>query len=480
LAATAKRLPTEQGVSIIVALLRHSPDDADARVTWLIWWAIESNAVSDDDYLVKTFSTDEMWANPSARDNNLRLIRRFAAEGTRASYDACLRMIESGPQHELAHMHDSLLQGLAERAVGLVGIGQGELFVDQAAGDGIKPASQIRKHEPLSGPLREYIEVRWREQISDDTALQLALWAGIDGAKDTLAHVTFEPSLPSDRRVQLLQLLQEFKPPGVAPRLMQLALSSEPEPVRIEALNALDGFDHADIRQALLEAYTNLPESLQGKLRDVLSSRPASALALLQQVDTGTIAASEIPLDQLRRVALHNDEQIDALVHQHWGNIGPGTVEEKLATMRRYNNDLRASAGDPLPGKEVFAKSCAICHQLGGEGNKIGPDLTTANRQDRAALLGNIVDPSAVVRREYVTYTVTAISGQVYSGLIAEQDGATITVLDAKNECVRIRREEVDSLEESQISLMPERILDELSPQQIRDLFAYLESAPAN
>jgi putative heme-binding domain-containing protein len=277
----------------------------------------------------------------------------------------------------------------------------------------------------------------------------------------------------------LLRLLREFNISSAASQLVQFVLSNEPEQVRIAALDVLAGIDDGNVARELLDAYPNLSASLQSRVRDALASRPATALALLQQVDAGAISASDIPLDQLRRVALHSDNQIDALMRKHWGNIGPGTAEEKLAIMRRYNNDLRVTAGDPHRGKEVFAKSCAICHQLNGEGNKIGADLTTANRQDRAALLGNIVDPSAVVRREYMSYVVTTTSGRVYSGLIAEQDGATITVLDAKNERLKIPREEIDTLDESGTSLMPERILDELTSAQIRDLFAYLESAPA-
>jgi putative heme-binding domain-containing protein len=148
--------------------------------------------------------------------------------------------------------------------------------------------------------------------------------------------------------------------------------------------------------------------------------------------------------------------------------------------LRRYNNDVRAGAGDPQRGKELYGKHCAVCHQLYGEGNKIGPDLTTANRQDTAALLGNIVDPSAVIRREFLSYTVVTTSGRVHAGLLAEQDGASVTVLDAKNQRVTLARDEIDSMEESGMSLMPERILDELSPQQLRDLFAYLQSPPTS
>jgi putative heme-binding domain-containing protein len=318
----------------------------------------------------------------------------------------------------------------------------------------------------------------FREQPIDDSTLEIALRAGSAGAREIVARAPFQPGLSPDQCVRMLNLLREFGDSSTRPRVLQLVLADQSAPVRLAALDVLAGRDDPETTRALLTAYANLPSNVQSKVRDTLAARPASALALVQQVDAGAIPASDIATDQLRAIALHADERIDTLVRKHWGNIGPGTAEEKLATMRRYNNDLRAAAGDYRRGKELYAKSCGICHQLSGEGNKIGPDLTTANRHDLAALLGNIVDPSAVIRREYVGYVAITTSGRVHSGLIAEQDGASVTILDAKNERIKIPREEIDTLEEAETSLMPERILDELTPQQIRDLFAYIQNAP--
>lgn len=65
-----------------------------------------------------------------------------------------------------------------------------------------------------------------------------------------------------------------------------------------------------------------------------------------------------------------------APVTKHWGKLQGSTREEKLAEVRRLNNDLRAGQGDTLVGRAVFKKHCAVCHQLFGQGKKIGPDLT--------------------------------------------------------------------------------------------------------
>ena len=145
-----------------------------------------------------------------------------------------------------------------------------------------------------------------------------------------------------------------------------------------------------------------------------------------------------ISLDQLQRIALLGDPKLDALVRKDWGNISGGTPEEKLADVRRFNNDLRAFPGDASGGHEIFKKTCAVCHRLFGEGGQIGPDLTGANRKDRDYLLVNIVDPSAVIRNDYVAYVAITTNGRLLNGLIVEATPKTVTLVDAKNEHERI------------------------------------------
>jgi putative heme-binding domain-containing protein len=367
---------------------------------------------------------------------------------------------------------------LSERAIGLQGIGQGGLF-GQHAGAAGDPTAEARHYEPLPDNLKQYISRLWQEQPHDVTRIELALRADLGDARQALKALAFSSDVPTPQKVALLALLREFKLPDVAQDLLALIVPEQSETVQIAALEALAGEENSEIAQRLLARYDSMVPAVRSRARDVLFARPQWAHAFLKRVEGQEITPEEVPLDQVGRLAAHQDKTIDELVRQLWGRIGPGSREEVLATMRRYNNDLRPGGGDMERGKELFTKHCAICHQLNGEGNKIGPDLATANRQDREALLANIVDPSAVIRREYVSYTVLTNSGLVLSGLLAEQDAASVTILDAKNQRIKVSRQEIDSLEESEVSLMPERILDVLTPQEIRDLFAYLQEAPA-
>jgi putative membrane-bound dehydrogenase-like protein len=477
LAATAKRLRGPACLQIVESLLRAHPHESDSRIPWLAWWAVESKAMTDTSQIVGDYSQLAMWSNPAARDVALLLVRRYAAEGTTVGYDACAKLLQSAPEQFADSTREHLRKGLAERAVGLQGIGQGGLFGDQAAGAGGDPRTEVRRYESLTPSLKSFISALWRQNPDDPASLELALRAGIDQAYSALKASAFRPDQAFELRASLFALLREFGQPDLAPSLIQELTAMQPDSVKLAALDVLATHETPTVTSALVAFYSTASKEVQHRIRDVLFSRPGTALAFLQSVDTGKLKHDDIPLDQLRRLSLHKNEQIDTIIHKRWGNIGPGSSEEKLATMRRFNNDLRAGTGDPAAGKPIFEKTCAVCHQLFGRGNHIGSDLTTANRADRAALLGSIVDPSAVIRREFMSYVVTTSSGRVLTGVIAEQDAATVTIVDANNQRTKISRNEIDDLHESDVSLMPERLLDKLSPQELRDLFSYLQSS---
>src|SRR6185369_6836265 len=155
------------------------------------------------------------------------------------------------------------------------------------------------------------------------------------------------------------------------------------------------------------------------------------------------------------------------IVRKHWGSVKSATPEEKLADVRRLNNDLRAASGDRAAGKVLFTRTCATCHKIFGEGNDVGPDLTHANRGDRDYLLVSIVDPSAVVRAEYVSYIIKTTDGQALTGLIAEQSAGSVTLKNENNQRVTVERAKIKEMSEFPISLMPEGLITSMKPQEV-------------
>src|SRR5690606_5524181 len=118
-------------------------------------------------------------------------------------------------------------------------------------------------------------------------------------------------------------------------------------------LQAVQRIPNAEIR-GLLANYPQMSPNVRSKIRDVFLSRKPWAASFLQGIDSGRYDSREVPIDQLQKVALLNDKELDNLVRKHWGNIGSGTPEEKLADIRRFNNDLRAFSGSAKNGRGLF------------------------------------------------------------------------------------------------------------------------------
>src|SRR6185295_7822589 len=99
---------------------------------------------------------------------------------------------------------------------------------------------------------------------------------------------------------------------------------------------------------------------------------------------------------------------------------------------------------------------------LFGEGNTIGPELTGADRKNVDWLLSQIVDPSAFIRPEYVNHNVEMKDGRSFTGLLVESGDSAFTLLDAQNQRTVLNRAEVKEVRVSEISLMPEGLLEPL------------------
>jgi putative heme-binding domain-containing protein len=288
--------------------------------------------------------------------------------------------------------------------------------------------------------------------------------------------LAINPKVTPPTRLALLQTLGDIGRPACVPPLLRLIGGDEAQGIQLAVLATLQRFDRREIADALLRHYPKMSSLLRARTAEVLLSRKTWARAFLREIDAGRFAAREVSAQPLRVVALHKDRSLDDLVRKHWGNIRPGTPEEKLAEMRRLSNDLRAGIGNPVAGREQFRKHCATCHKFFAEGESIGPDLTHANRKDRDYLLASTIDPSAVIRKEYLAYIVQTTDGRTLTGLMAEQTPSTVTLLDGKNQRTIVRRDKIESMQESPVSLMPEGLLRELKPQELRDLFSYLQS----
>jgi putative heme-binding domain-containing protein len=309
--------------------------------------------------------------------------------------------------------------------------------------------------------------------------VRLSLRLGLEAAYPLAKVGATDARLAAEERVSFLRTLGELKRPETLPALLDLLRREQSPVVRTAVLLALQRFDAPEVAGTIVELYPKLPVALQDKARDALVSRAGWCAALLTGVEKGSPPAKDFSLDQVRRILLHKDTKLNQRTEKLWGQVKPATSREKQGRILAVSQMLRKEAGDPGRGKPLVVKHCLNCHQLFGEGAKIGPDLTAVDRKNLEVLLPNVIDPSAVIREGFQQYIVVTEGGQTLTGLLAENTADTVTILDAKGTRTTLRRKEIESLTRAETSLMPEGILDPLSDQEVRDLFAHLRSEPA-
>lgn len=480
LACTARRLPAESGLTIARRLTAREDGGGDRYLPLLLWWAVEEHCIDAIGQTSDLFANGSAWSNSLARDVILpRLMKRCAAEATPAALRLCAQLIQSAPTaKQQRRMLQELEQGLAliDRPTTFE-VPKGTLFQQfevPDAGPIKKNPETVQRVERLPDELADIVVKRWSDETTDPTLIRIALRLGHRDAHDRAVQLAVDSEISPDVRMAMLATLKELGRRNCVSHMLQLVDPGEPERIQRATLEVLARFDDGAIPTAVLAAYPRLTEQSRSAARALLFGRRTWAWKFMKRVDAGDFPANEVSVDELRRVALHGDERLDALVRKHWGGIRAGTPGEKLAEMRRLNNELRAGDGDLESGRAAFRKHCAACHRLFGEGNAIGPDLTHANRRDRAFLLASLVDPSAQIRKEYLIYVVQTTDGRVLSGLIVEQTPATVTLLDSKNQRTTIPRNRIKLLKESAVSLMPEDLYRTITAQELRDLFRYL------
>jgi putative heme-binding domain-containing protein len=138
--------------------------------------------------------------------------------------------------------------------------------------------------------------------------------------------------------------------------------------------------------------------------------------------------------------------------------------------------ESRIGQGDLERGRKLyFGKAvCASCHTVGADGGKLGPDLTSIQR-DRSAhdLLEAIVYPSASFVREFETYRVKTKTND-YTGIIKEKNPDAILLATSPQTSVRILRPEIVSMQIVDVSLMPQGLDKLLTDQEMADLMAFI------
>jgi len=254
----------------------------------------------------------------------------------------------------------------------------------------------------------------------------------------------------------------------------------QPLDLQLAAVGALSLAEDPDVGSVLLANYSGYTPKVRAAAIEAVFSRTNRLPGLLDAIQRGTVSAQS--LSAFHRVQLL--ENSNPQIHKTAASLLAGQVPQKSRDLfERYQAALTGPR-DAGRGEAVFKKECAICHQLNGQGQQVGPDLTATNNRPDETLLLDVLQPSNQITSGFRSYVVIDTNGRVFTGVLASESATSITLRNAGDGTTSsddrplvertVLRNDIEEMQASDQSLMPDDVHKLLSPQQMADLIAWL------
>lgn len=340
---------------------------------------------------------------------------------------------------------------------------------------GMADALKGRRQVPMPAGWNDHFEklILSQNAAMRNQAIALAITFGDTRAFTEMRQLLLGNVASAAERQAALDVLVAAKDKEMPPILQKLI--SDPA-LRSAALRGLAQFDDSQTPSVILKHFASLTASDKRDAITTLAARKEYARELLDAVAAKKIAAAEISADVGRQLRNLGDPTLTKRLADVWGVVRD-TPADKKKLIAQYRKMLLApptQAVDLALGRSIFAKTCQNCHTLYGVGRKVGPDITGANRASLDYLLENVLDPSAVVQKEYAATIIELKNGRVITGIVSAETPAALTVLTA-NETLTIPRDDIELRKPTPTSMMPDDQLNTFKQHEIRALFAYLQ-----
>jgi putative heme-binding domain-containing protein len=331
----------------------------------------------------------------------------------------------------------------------------------------------------------------WAEMRELDKRLE-----GREGESIARLRVGLTALLGMSGEAESLEYLREVyrnSPDRRSPIAMSLTQYPQGEnwKILVDSLKSVDGIAVPEVLSSLrkvplkpkeAEAYRNV--ILLGLKQTPSAGAPAVMLlehwngtqtAGLAELDLAGAADAKTPAEKLAvwqawYSQKFPDELAAELPKESDGN--KWSYDELLA----FLDSAEGKAGNPQAGAQLFTTTaqCVKCHRFNGSGESAGPDLTSVSQRfQRREVLESIVYPSHVVSDQYQSYTVLA-NGRAYVGIITKHPDGSVTVLQSDGGKETLPADEIEEIELSKTSTMPDGLLNPLTLEQVADLFAFL------
>ncbi|MCI0682408.1 MAG: c-type cytochrome [Gemmataceae bacterium] len=254
-------------------------------------------------------------------------------------------------------------------------------------------------------------------------------------------------------------------------QLLKRFLSAQlPEDIQIAAVQRLGGIVDPRAAAQLIASWKSLSPTVRNHVVDVLLARVVWTRLVIGALEEKRILPHEIDTIRRQRFLDHRDSQIRETAAKLFA---ASSSPDRARLVSDYWITI-PDRGDVQQGSKHFAKHCAACHQLGGIGQQVGPELAAVGDKSPQGLLTAILDPNRAVEARYVNYQATTKSGLTVSGLLQGETSTTITLVAADGKKHDLLRSDLDELTSTGKSVMPEGFEKELPHAAMADLIAFL------
>ncbi len=441
LASALQRLSPADRWPLAEALAKRGDDVDDQNLPLMYWYGIEPLI---DDRLAS-------FARLAAK-SRIPLVRINMA-----------RRIASSPMSE---------QGLELLCQELI---DADISVQKHLLSGILQGLEGRRQLPMPNHWRDAHKVLVSSSDAETRELttKLALIFDDQQAKESLIKLAKDSAAdPKSRRLAINALVAR-KIDGLADALLDFL---DDESVRESALRGVAAYKPEHAANKIIDCYEEWPHDHRQTALTTLASRADWADILLTAIEAGKIPATDLNALTARQLSAIGDESISRRLKGVWGEVRstPNDRAKQIARLKSWLTPTVIAAGNQIHGGEIFKQQCGKCHRFFGDGGKIGPDITGAQRTNIDYLLENIIDPNASVSKDFQMQIIGTVDGRVVTGLIESENEQTITIVTV-DQRISIAQEEIESRKTSSVSIMPGELLSNMSDAEIRDLFAYLQ-----
>jgi putative membrane-bound dehydrogenase-like protein len=302
-----------------------------------------------------------------------------------------------------------------------------------------------------------------------------ALKEAIAGARplfEQAAAVSRDAKRSPAERIAAVRLLSRGPYAPAASAAPELLSPQTPPEVQLAMVRALSPHTRPEVADLLLAAWGGYSPAVRREVVEALFARADRLPRLLAAIEEKKVQSNQLEPLRVEQLRKHPDRKLRAhALRVLTGQEAP--ERQKVVTAYRAALDLKADADR---GKAVFKKNCAVCHRLENEGFEVGPDLvSTLRNKSREQLLNDILDPSREVDPRYLNYQIVTKKGLTFSGLIAADTASSVTLRRGEKAEDTILRDQIDEIQATGKSVMPEGLETQLSKQDVVDLIAYLQ-----